>query len=237
MIKHLDWKRTEDYAFTETLGDQGWAWQFLRRNKDYQKDWTAELKIYMARVEQEGWSDKLISIDSPYFEVNPYKPDYEFKWGMYLLRNPQTDRPITLDIGVPPSRGIYSGRGGKMLSGDEIISRIIIPEGCAAVVFDLSKPIKQQLKNASQILLTRQKVLEQEEGLKITRQKNHKSNWVNYLRVFDAKTIGASNREISRIIFPYERNQYPEYNADDKVKKTYRQAQKLVNGDYLNILT
>jgi hypothetical protein len=32
-----DWKNPQDYAYTRTLTGNGWAWEFLRRNLDYQQ--------------------------------------------------------------------------------------------------------------------------------------------------------------------------------------------------------
>lgn len=34
-----DWRNPEDYRFCEDLSPQLWAWQFLRRNPDYHKDY------------------------------------------------------------------------------------------------------------------------------------------------------------------------------------------------------
>jgi len=34
-----DWQNATYYHFTESLGTDEWAWQFLRRNPDYRADW------------------------------------------------------------------------------------------------------------------------------------------------------------------------------------------------------
>lgn len=34
-----DWRKDEDYAFTENLSAEGWAWEFLRRNHKYKLDY------------------------------------------------------------------------------------------------------------------------------------------------------------------------------------------------------
>ena len=34
-----DWRNPKDYEFTKSLNSDGWAWEFLRRNPDYIKDW------------------------------------------------------------------------------------------------------------------------------------------------------------------------------------------------------
>ena len=36
-----DWTDPRDYAFTADLDPRQWAWEFLRRNPDYQAEWQA----------------------------------------------------------------------------------------------------------------------------------------------------------------------------------------------------
>jgi len=33
-----DWRNAEAYAYTAGLGHEGWAWEFLRRNRRYRAD-------------------------------------------------------------------------------------------------------------------------------------------------------------------------------------------------------
>ncbi|MFH0725331.1 MAG: DUF6499 domain-containing protein [Pseudomonadota bacterium] len=40
-------KNPDEYNFPEKSNFLGWAWEFLRRNEEYQKDWRAELKAYL----------------------------------------------------------------------------------------------------------------------------------------------------------------------------------------------
>lgn len=34
-----DWRRSETYDYTRSLPRRGWAWEFLRRNPDYRREW------------------------------------------------------------------------------------------------------------------------------------------------------------------------------------------------------
>jgi len=43
-----DWRNLEEYAYTRTISPQGWAWEFLRRNKEYRAARAALLEIAMA---------------------------------------------------------------------------------------------------------------------------------------------------------------------------------------------
>jgi len=34
-----DWRHEASYAYTRALPRRGWAWEFLRRNRDFRRDW------------------------------------------------------------------------------------------------------------------------------------------------------------------------------------------------------
>ena len=34
-----DWRKKKDYEFTKELSNEGWAWEFLRRNPKYIDQW------------------------------------------------------------------------------------------------------------------------------------------------------------------------------------------------------
>lgn len=42
----MDWRQDSDYAFCDQLDLAGWAWQFLRRNPLYQKDYAEFIDIW-----------------------------------------------------------------------------------------------------------------------------------------------------------------------------------------------
>lgn len=45
------WADEANYTYTKTLPDEGWAWEFLRRNKRYRSDWK-ELQARIAELEE-----------------------------------------------------------------------------------------------------------------------------------------------------------------------------------------
>jgi len=38
-LQHTGWLESANYEFTHHLTRRGWAWEFLRRNKNYAADW------------------------------------------------------------------------------------------------------------------------------------------------------------------------------------------------------
>ena len=54
-----NWRNEEEYAFTETLTRDGWAWQFLSRNDDYIKDWNDLLETFLEDEENKALYERL----------------------------------------------------------------------------------------------------------------------------------------------------------------------------------
>jgi hypothetical protein len=54
-----NWRNEEEYAFTDTLTRDGWAWQFLSRSDDYIKYWNSKVESYLANEEKMALHEKL----------------------------------------------------------------------------------------------------------------------------------------------------------------------------------
>ena len=68
------WNSPTDYDYTDNLSNEGWAWEFLRRNAKYEKEFTEVRKRYAQAEELFGS-----------FEDN------EVKWRNYdpvIVKNP-----------------------------------------------------------------------------------------------------------------------------------------------------
>ena len=74
MAIYREWRDAEAYDFTSKLDLLGWAWEFLRRNEEYQRDWLIELRAYFE-------SPRVFGGDSPAFGD---------KWKIFCLPNGQT---------------------------------------------------------------------------------------------------------------------------------------------------
>jgi hypothetical protein len=53
-----DWKNKEDYAYTSSLKPEGWAFEFLRRNKEYQTDYKRLEKAHQTLTKKYGPQSK-----------------------------------------------------------------------------------------------------------------------------------------------------------------------------------
>lgn len=58
METKLDWRNAQDYEFTNQLTRDGWAWEFLRRNPEYVKEWDNALVKY--QIDHGKYRDDLL---------------------------------------------------------------------------------------------------------------------------------------------------------------------------------
>jgi hypothetical protein len=155
-----NWRNKVDYEFTNYLDIEGWAWEFLRRNPEYQQDWEEELPKYLTRESDYRSNPKykdspvfgqpIISVEDPSFKINPHSPKYLYKWGTYDLINPDNDKPFG-PIFYPSSGQVILGEGSDWLSGNGKLTDINLQEGKVAVVFDLRKKLSHKSKKQKSI--------------------------------------------------------------------------------------
>jgi hypothetical protein len=81
-----------------------------------------------------------------------------------------------------------------------------IPQGYAAVLFDMAQPIKGQIEEAKEALIFFQKGLLKHKNTDMlpvgARQRKWKHPWLVYLRALDAEAAGASYEEIAQELLP-----------------------------------
>lgn len=260
VAKKHDWKNPADYKYTSILTTDLWAWQFLRRNPEYQADWDKAKKIYGKKdsyeYEMEEMMQDLLISSVPLVSAR--------KWGLISgYVNPERDTPSEAifvrsfgEILSDPRRKrlykqnmleyfeVMKARGIKITGQNEFIQEELesltkdtVPEGSVAVTFDLSLPISPQIKYAKKILIECQNEEINLGSLKVkTPRKQHVRILRRYLRILDAKTERADNREIARHIFPKYDNRYPERQGNRMVKDSFKSAKNLVNKGYLKLL-
>jgi len=220
MIKR-DWRSDADYDFTEELDLNGWAWEFLRRNPEYRNDWELELQNIYQTISPQG-----IDIEDDCFSIEPEKIDCQTKWWIARFVNPDTDCPIGLDF-VNSYGRIYRDS-----------TKIDLLPGRVAVIFDLNLPIKRQVELTASRLRKWQEIYENRGICRLRKPKTHNDLWKSYLRVLDAKTDGAANKEIDDIVFQDQReNIYDDYYYNTVIRDALNAAKILIDGGYRNMIT
>jgi hypothetical protein len=201
-----DWNNPAAYRFTEGLTAQEWAWQFLRRNPDYQTDWQwfqatwAVLEAEYGRPPQRDfhrWQrdprayrqglTELGTAESLLIECWMGQ-----KWGFYKFPiDPAVERPEV---------------GTELLWRDDSMAPQLVEQSDAdwlggnltkiAYGFDLSQPLAPQFEQAQRFLrlLQRQRSKQGLITLETPRQRQHE--WIRYLRYLDAEAAKVSAAEI-----------------------------------------
>lgn len=211
-MKKPDWKNEADYAFTESLSQEGWAWEFLRRNEDYRKSWiafqkqAAEYELTLGYdwakdrstwrfdpplLENEKVSDWYIRCRETIldFEELPFESYCAKQWGI-LRRMPDPDIPFPEQ---PESVRFLKPLEYPRLISDEIefqshafqdeeMPYREVSRNISIIAFDLTRSIDRQLEEAKLKLLIQAKHLDKQQ-----RDRRDPKAWPRYLRVLDAK--------------------------------------------------
>ena len=259
----MDWRNEADYAYLQEppgtdaaenptgMTSERWAWEFLRRNADYQREWEQLLASGAADEiirQEEGFTR-----DHPHLYIysQPYsQPPLESqKWGLVVYCNPKTPQPRSLCF--PRSFGrIISGAQLKYLqrkSGtpDRAVTRhdlrrqsypLWLEQEQAAAIFDLSQPLNPQLKAVGASLRRYQKSYREKGEIAYKVPRRHVENWARYLRALDAQDAGASRDDIAEVLLPQYANIYPTHTGRKRAVDTLKQARQLVDDGYREIL-
>ncbi len=217
-----NWKVDADYKFMKNLDSYGWAWEFLRRNREYQQDWKKVLKNYYQCYTFRIAPD----IEEDDFSIEPTIIDCRKKWHIASFVNPNTDYPLSLDF--------VACYGSVFLQSTKVDLK---PEQ-VAVVFDLSLPIKRQVDITAKRLRQWQKLYEKRKIIKVRKPKTQSGLWESYVRTLDAKASKAKNKEIFEVLYSKTR-QHP-FDKDyhhTVVRDASDAAKELVDGGYRNIVS
>jgi len=179
-----DWKRPEDYESLKDLKPDRWAWEFLRRNPDYRREYhdlTAGLSEHQAAVI--SWT----SVESR-------------KYGLYSWLDP--DREY-FNIRFTPPGGelaVISSLDFQKTSG----TVFCIPGAETGEVyfrFNTMNPITPQIESAKAELLRLQK---NQGGNRRAIFKPRRDEWPILIRILDATSSGEKDSDIADVLFPDE---------------------------------
>ena len=218
-MKKPDWRKPEDYAFTDKLTLAQLAWEFLRRNPKYIRAWGGDMGGLTAYRE------------NPSIPI----PDEPFVAELWGLRSGSLDPDISYDdkdikfiplvhpglLMLIPKKPIKRSISDKPVKGFRIVGQL--PDhstGSCLIEFNFHQPIKPQIDEAKQLLLQLQRE-SKKRGIKIRvafKPRRHKKiggassdEWALLLRILDATTSEAKDKEIANVLFPIE-----DRKADDK---------------------
>ncbi len=238
-----DWRNADDYRFSGQLNAGQWAWEFLRRNPEYQSDWdwfSAAWKRLESRYGKpphrdfQAWQRdpdayRVVDDDAGDCRVDEDKVLIECwmgsKWGFYKFPlDPATDRPTI----------------GEQLSWRPLPEPVSVVEASSgvdshetdkfslALAFELDLPLRPQLEAAQGFLQRRQAYLRKRGGMQMKTVATLTPVWMLMLRLLDGHRAGESPASMQSILGRYAE----EKNLTDLLDR----AVELVNGGYRSLV-
>lgn len=206
-----DWRDPADYAFTGRLTGAQWAWEFLRRNPAYQREWAGFWSVWQALEEEYG--------RPPNRDFCAWKRDPR-AWVHVTDENAADCRVdedkvlIECALGArwgfhkfPPDPADDDPVGGDRLTWRETHQRVV-PLGPAdtdwlgtdpakvALGFDLRRDLRGQLERAKQRLQAEQHLRVRAGAVERLTIAGRAGHWQRLLRLLDAEAAGAGIDEI-----------------------------------------
>ncbi len=234
-VRMADWRKAEDYAYTERLRLHDWAWEFLRRNPAYSLAWDNFWVAFHAKdwakarpgtfILSEESEQKLDAMTAAYDAasrgfglVNAFDPDLSavettntISWweavGVTILE--EWNKPVREDRpwpGYPRSIGLS---------------------------FDFTLPLEAQIEQAKETLMRCRETIK-EAGLPWEEYKAKvrvdRSRFGLYLRLLDAERAGASLGEMGRRLFKSHSDQRK------SAKNALQRARRMSESGYRELL-
>jgi hypothetical protein len=231
-----DWRKPADYKFPRDLPDYLWAWEFLRRNREYRKDWLAVLRRfqdqtdefapippdYLETIFREGGTLRMVGeqfTDDPGAESFYLPADEAKKWCLSNMVNPETDAPKFLTL--QPDFGLVQ----MAREGVALISR---GPFYPTVTINLHLPLKPQLASAKKKL----EELQGRIGVRPLTPKQRRGLWSHYLRLLDADLDDRTPKQIADVLG----GERPEGVGEGKIWDQMKAAKRMTEPDgYLSI--
>ncbi len=181
-----DWRNPDDYAYTDGLRLHDWAWEFLRRDKNFRE---ISLRYWDACERSEAEVSDFTDASLPFNLTEPAHPS------------------VPAGNGVAPPWERYTGISllDDYRQPDDEPG---IPWSMLSLHFDLTMPLEPQFRQATRYLESFQKtwvdwVRTTEPDYEIGRKRRPQvEKFKGYIRALDGKAAGASQEQIGEVLFP-----------------------------------
>jgi hypothetical protein len=240
-MPRLDWRNTNDYRFAAQLNAGQWAWEFLRRNAEYQSDWrwfSAAWKRLEARYGKppernfQAWQrdpDAYRVVDD---NIGDCRVDEDkvliecwmgSKWGFYKFPlDPATDQPrIGEQLGwrsLPEEISVVDV-SDPVDSGADVFR--------LALAFELDLPLRPQLEVAQRFLQRRQAYLRKQGRMQMKTIAALSPGWTLMLQLLDGQQAGEGLASMQSVL--------GECTVDAGLAELLAQAEDLVDGGYRSL--
>lgn len=192
----------EDWQIRERYPDPGdpdvdWAWEFLRRNPEYQRAWD-ELQLLPdtkdARKPANARIEQRFRIEHPVSYTEPIPDWFEIAPGLYDTE--ELPQPWLAHV-RPPEPEIIAVRPEEMTAYAERMRALSDDPRRLVVVFDLASDLDPQIKET--------KTLFQENHHTVAKDRDpnwNPSMWVKHLRILDGYAVKADKEDLLLELYP-----------------------------------
>ena len=239
-----DWQLTARYLYTLSLGGPCWAWEWLRRNEDYQADWQREQRARRRRRRATTGSGRalkdrakpwgLMVMENPEIPARDAMVFWRSEFVTGLLRAGQQVRAA--DTTLPFSLWSEPGRKAIAIGPDGAQVIIQAAGGSHRLLFeapdDLSEPMDLELRldapdgNRDQFEAARRFLFERQGDRARTLPVHPRAPlMMQMLQVADGRALGASQREIAEVLFGTD-EVAAEWAVSDRLKSRIRYLER-----------
>lgn len=232
-----DWRDDADYpADAHPLV---FAWEFLRRNVDYQADYIYAISHPDEYVHEppllpgetvDEWADRIEkNLGNP--DMSPLSIVYGEKYGLCEMIDPAENDPFIAPW--PPAGGTViksewqNGGQIRKFSPAELFSHEI------AVTVNIHEPLDMEIRRIESLLRSIRRSMGVADEKKPRRRDD---KYQTYLRVLDAHSAEAGESEIASVMFPHIENSYPDYLGRQRVRDTLQAAKRMSEHGYRALL-
>lgn len=255
------WLDGDNYKFSTKTSMTEWAYEFLRRNHDYQNDVKEFLRIcndfrcgFNPFMHQSGDSYDDVFDELRHFEPPLNAGESEAEWLQRLAANGESGKSTPLDIWygkkwgletiIDPCSEFNSIRirfinnadvkiaGPGWFKGKE--NKLISTSKEQAFIIDYSLPLPIQLKRIKQYTARHYEWLKNNGHLEDAPNKRARAErYIVYLRCLDAVDSGVEHALIAKTLCPEKPNKYPDYNGSKTVFDWIKSAEELRDKNYI----
>ncbi len=173
-----DWRNPD--AYPDSLSENQWRWEFLRRRKDYREDWLLHFESsYRKNLQHYENMPLPEGVDSwnNHFSGCVNMPKSKEKYGVNFLLDPSLPNPAP---------GLFTHKNGFVVgyASDSQFEQYS-HDGVHLVAIDINRPLTEQFKKAKELLSR----IQNEVKGKVSTEKKFKDKWSFYLRFLDADTM------------------------------------------------
>jgi hypothetical protein len=203
----FNWKNPNHYQFTHKLTAKQWAWEFLRRNPEYQREWhqfiatwkdleacygkPSQRDIKAWQRDKRAWIPEQSCAESD-CRINGDKVLIECalgaRWGFYKFPPDPSDHDP-----VSANRLVWR----KIIWQAPLVgSQQSTAASLTTIAFDLSMPLPPQLEQAKRHLQIEQRKRIKSKKINAPTIAQHSQKLTRYLRILDALSVRAEIEEI-----------------------------------------